>query len=194
MTPLYVEPELPRWWEWSVIVLTVGSLGILVAEMGLTRSSPEATALRWIDTGICGVFVTDFALRLAKANRRRHFLRRNWIDLLGAIPLVGPLHTFRVVRLVRILRFTRIAVLTRRLMRRFDIAMPTQTLGYLGLVAMAVWLAAGFTFYGFEGGTNESVHGVDDALLVEHDHALHRRLRRPLPDHRRRPHRGVHHR
>lgn len=161
---LYVEPEVPRWWDWGVIVLTVASLVILVVDMGLDEHTAEATTLRIVDTVICGVFVVDFAFRMAKAQRRWVFFKRNWIDLLGAIPLVGPLHAFRLVRLIRILRFTRIAVLTRRLMRRFDVAMPSQTFGYLGVVAMVVWLLAAFVFYGFESETNPNVRGIDDAL------------------------------
>lgn len=162
--PLYVEPEVPRWWDWSVIVLTVASLVILVVDMGLDERSSSAEALRAVDTVICGVFVVDFGFRMARAKRRWVFFKRNWIDLLGAIPLVGPLHTFRLVRFIRILRFTRIAVLTRRLLRRFDVAMPTQTFGYLGAIAVVVWLTAAFVFYGFENETNPNVRGIDDAL------------------------------
>jgi voltage-gated potassium channel len=164
LSPLYVEPKLPSWWDWSVVILTVASIAILLVEMGMDPASTESFVLRWIDTGICGVFFVDFGLRAAKAGHGWEFAKRNWIDLLGAIPLVGPLHTLRVVRLVRILRFTRIAVLTRRLMRRFDVAMPTETLGTLGVVALIVWLGAASAFFGFEEGANEGIDGFDDAL------------------------------
>lgn len=161
---LYVEPKLPAWWDWGVIVLTAFSLLLLVAESSVAAESVEGHWLRWIDTAVCGVFVLDFAVRFARADKRWTFVKRNWFDLLGAIPLVGPLRTFRVVRLIRILRFTRVITLARRLMRRFDVAMPSQTFGYLGAIAVIVWLTAAFVFYGFESGVNESVRGIDDAL------------------------------
>lgn len=164
LSPLYVEPRLPGWWDGSVVFLTVASLVILVVEMALPEDSFESFVLRWTDAGLCAVFVLDFVARLVRAERRWAFVRRNWLDLLGAIPLVGPLRSLRIVRLVRILRFTRIAVLSRRLMRRFDVTVPSETFGSLGVVAIVIWLTAAAAFYGFEDGYNNGLDGFDDAL------------------------------
>jgi voltage-gated potassium channel len=162
---LYVEPALPRWWDATVIVLTTVSLVFLVVDLGFEDDTSDLMqGLRWADAAICGVFLVDFGLRLARAKQRWQFFKRNWIDLLGAIPLAGPLHALRIVRVVRILRFTRIAVLSRRLLRYFDVAVPTQALGYLTLVTLAIWLIAGMSFYAFEHGINENVDAIDDAL------------------------------
>ncbi len=162
---LYVEPELPRWWDTTVIALTAASLAFLVVDLGFEDdTSFWIEGLRWVDAALCGVFIVDFGLRMARSKQRWQFFKRNWLDLLGAIPLVGPLRTLRVVRVVRILRFTRIAVLTRRLLRHFDIAVPTQALGYLTLITVAIWLAAGMSFFAFEHGVNENVRAIDDAL------------------------------
>lgn len=164
LSPLYLEPRMPSWWDGLVVFLTVSSLVILVVEMALPPDSFESFVLRWTDAGLCGVFVLDFAVRLVRSDRRWAFVRRNWIDLLGAIPLVGPLRSLRIVRLVRILRFTRIAILSRRLMRRFDVSVPSETFGSLGAVAIAIWLSAAAAFYGFEQGENDAIDGFDDAL------------------------------
>ena len=164
LTPLYVEPTLARWWDQLIIVLTIGALSILLVDMSLDPASRAAITLGWVDLGLCAFFMIDFALRFRKANDRWRFLRRNWADLLGAIPLVGPLRTARFIRVIRILRLTRIGALTYRLFRRYDLPFPGQTLGTLAIVTIAIWLAAAGSFYGFEEGVNEGIRGLDDAL------------------------------
>jgi len=165
LSPLYVEPVMPRWWDRSVIALTVGALGLLVVDMGLDDPTSEtAHLIGWIDLGFCTVFVVDFVARYRRATHKWRFVKRNWIDLLGSIPLVGPLRTARAIRLVRLVRLTRIAALTRRLMRRYDIPVPGRALWNLAIVTTVIWLGAAGLFYYFEHGVNEGIVGLDDAL------------------------------
>lgn len=157
---------MPWWWDRMIIVFTVLAIGLLLAlEVG-ELSERNAARLEAVDVALCGLFLGDFLIRLRKARgHRARFLRRNWFDLLGAIPLVGPLRTARLMRLVRILRFARLAVLGRRLMRHYDLPVaPTQTFVNLVLVTTAVWVLAAWSFFSFEDGTNESITGFGDAL------------------------------
>ncbi|MEM1030865.1 MAG: ion transporter [Myxococcota bacterium] len=147
---LYVEPQLPLWWDLVVIVLTVTSLGALAVEAVFTLPPQLSTLLRWGDHAVCAVFAAEFFYRLWLAPRRRAFLRRNWIDLLGAVPAVEQLRSARIVRLVRLLRVTRVFSVWRRLARRYDVPMPTGALTNLGLTTVVVWLLSAFLFFRFE--------------------------------------------
>lgn len=165
LSPLYVEPVMPRWWDRSVILLTLAALVLLVVDMGFEDPSSElARTVGWIDLAFCTVFVIDFAVRYRRATHKWRFVKRNWVDLLGSIPLVGPLRTARAIRLVRLVRLTRIAALTRRVMRRYDIPVPGRALWNLALVTAFIWLGAGGLFYYFEHGVNEGIVGLDDAM------------------------------
>ena len=161
---LYVEPALPKWWDRLIILLTVCTLAVIVVDFALDPTSRASIILGWVDLVFCVLFLFDFGWRFTKAPRKGAFLRRNWIDLLGAIPFVGPLRSARLVRLMRLVRLTRVVVLTRRVTRHFQFAVPSKALGYLGLAAVLWWLFAGMTFSMFERGNNDNIKGVDDAL------------------------------
>ena len=160
---IYVEPRMPRWWDRLIVGLTLVAIVLLLLDLGLDRDSPAAQAIGWTDFGLCMLFLADFGARFRRAERRWEFLRRNWIDVLGSIPFVGPLRAARAVRLVRLLRLMRVAVLVRKILQRHDVQVP-RSLRYIALVAAAIWLAAGGAFYAFEVGVNQNVHGFDDAL------------------------------
>lgn len=156
---------MPRWWDRSVIALTIGALVLLVVDMGLDDPTSElARTVGWIDLGFCAVFVIDFSVRYRRATHKWRFVKHNWIDLLGAIPLVGPLRTARAIRLVRLVRLTRIGALGRRLVRRYDIPLPGRALWNLAVVTVIIWLCAAGLFYYFEHGVNEGIVGIDDAV------------------------------
>lgn len=161
---LYVEPVLPAWWDRLVIASTVVSLGVIAVDLGLARDAWEAWYLGLVDLGFCALFLVDFGLRFSRASAKGEFLRRNWVDLAGAIPVVGPMRVARSVRLLRLLRLLRIVALGRRLVLGWNAALPLETVGHLGLVAFGFWFAAAGAFFAFERGRNPNVVGFDDAL------------------------------
>lgn len=156
---------MPRWWDRLVIVATVASLVVLGIDMGLDDPTTElAHAIGWIDFGFCTLFVIDFGARFRRATRKWAFVRRNFWDLLGSIPLAGPLRTARAIRLIRLVRLTRIAMLIRRLVQRYDLPVPGRALAGLGAVTTGIWIGAALLFFWFEHGVNEGIESIDDAL------------------------------
>lgn len=92
--------------------------------------SPEAHSLAeqasWV---IWITFVADFLVRLGLAERRGHFLRKNWLDIpVIALPLLRPL---RLLRLVTLLRF-----LDRRATNSLHGKVLTYVLGGSALLAL----------------------------------------------------------
>ena len=156
---------MPRWWDRLVIALTVGALALLGWDLSIDDPQSELGRLiGWIDLGLCAVFAYDFGWRYKRASHKRRFLRHNWWDLLGAIPLAGPLRTARAIRLVRLVRLTRIAALSRRLARRYDLPLPGRALTGLAFATTGIWIGAAVLFFWFEHGVNEGIEGLDDAL------------------------------
>lgn len=154
---------MPRAWELWIVVLTIVSCVLVVVEWSLEAKAEIAelrTELGWIDVALCAFFLVDFAIRLARSEARADFLRRNWIELLGAIPMVGPLRAVRLVRLFRIVRLWRGAHLLRR---RLEVRLPRE-IGQLGVAVVVIWVTTALALYAFEQGVNEHVNDVDDAL------------------------------
>ena len=154
---------MPRWWEVTVVGLTVISVLLVAFEWSLETKSELAvlrTALGWIDVTLCVGFLIDFFVRFARSEARREFFKRNWIELLGAIPLLGPLRAMRIVRLTRIVRIWRGA---HTLRRRLGVSLPAE-IGRLGIAVVVVWVLTASAMYAVESGVNEQIVGFDDAL------------------------------
>lgn len=156
--PREVDPRMPPWWERLIILLAVVSLVLFLVEW----SMDDQTA-RWIDRvdlGISLVFLADFLIRLGRSPHRWLFFKANWIDLLGAIPVVEPFNTFRLVRFVRLIRLWRME----RLLRNNRSVFFSEALGKLGQATLLVWASAALLFFWFEQGKNDNIKNVSDAL------------------------------
>ena len=96
-------------YQFFMLGLCVAVLAGLAVETS-GQLSPEAEQiLGYADFFVCGLFLLDFGLSLARAeNRLRYFLTWGWIDLLSSIPAVGFLRWGRAARIVRILRVIRV--------------------------------------------------------------------------------------
>ena len=97
-----------------ILVLTLYSLLIMVALL-LPLGGATSRLLMVYDNLICGVFLVDFILNLARAESKREYLieRRGWLDLLGSIPALGFFEFTALFRLARLSRLARIGRLLR---------------------------------------------------------------------------------
>ena len=92
-----------------ILVLTVYSLAIMAFDL---LPLPQATTslLNFYDNLICFVFLGDFALRITRAESKRHYFlnERGWLDLIGSIPTLGITKYGSLLRLARLSRLARI--------------------------------------------------------------------------------------
>lgn len=94
-------------WQIVILVLSVYVLLALAAEWILTLPSQALILLRWIDAGICIVFILDFFWQLWRSANRLRFLKWGWIDLVSSIPFLPLARWGRLVRIARILKVLR---------------------------------------------------------------------------------------
>ena len=155
---------MPRRWDLTVIAVTVLSLALVVVDALFDLGRVVARVIFWLDNAACLFFVVDFVRRYQRAVRKREFVRRNWVDLLGAVPLIDAFRGVRLIRLVRLVRLTRLAPYWQSLSRRYDIPMPTGALTSIGVFTVLVWVASASAFYRFERGHNDKITELSDAL------------------------------
>jgi voltage-gated potassium channel len=97
--------------------------------------------VRVVNLAIWGVFVVDYAIRLALSTDKKAFVKANVVDLLAILPA----DQFRALRLLRVLRLMRgVTVLTRAL-RDLRGIRETNGLGWVLLVALGVITASAVT-------------------------------------------------
>lgn len=90
--------------DWLMLVLAVVSIGLLSYE---TWWAVDEATRHWIltaDLVICALFAAEFLWRWREEGWRRDYLRRNWYEIIGMIPVAHPaLRAFRLFRVIRII-------------------------------------------------------------------------------------------
>jgi len=94
-------------YELFILVLIIFSLLMLAVYYLFSVSESTKEALLWIDLLISLIFLADFFRSLRRAPDKRGFLKWGWLDFLGSIPLILPLHLARLWRLIRAWRILR---------------------------------------------------------------------------------------
>lgn len=116
--------------DWLMLGLAVISVVLLAWEMFADVDEPTRQLIFGIDYAICAIFAAEFLWRWHQSGWTVEYVKRNWYELLGMIPLQHPvLRGFRLFRIMRILvlmaRFGRAAdralgdEFTYRLVNRF---------------------------------------------------------------------------
>jgi len=145
--------QLEGWLERPMQLLGFVWLGLLILELtrGLSPPLVAASTVIWV------LFIADFALRLALAPDRGHYLRRNWLTVLSlivpALRVLRVARAFRVLRLARAgrgIRLVKVVGSINRTMHALRRGMERRGLGYIVLLTLVVALAGAAGMYAFE--------------------------------------------
>ena len=90
-----------------LLALSILVLGMLFVEAAFRLEPGTKEILLRVDTAICLVFIYDFFHRLHRAERKLHFLKWGWIDLVSSIPAFSFLRVGRSFRIFRVFRLLR---------------------------------------------------------------------------------------
>lgn len=94
-------------WQIVILVLSIYVLFALTLEWLFPLPDQALILLRWIDAGICLVFIGDFFIRLFRVKNKLQFLKWGWIDLVSSIPFLPLARWGRLARIARILMVMR---------------------------------------------------------------------------------------
>lgn len=150
--------------EVAVLVLSIYVLGALLAQAVFHVSPEVSLLLDRIDTFVCIVFLTDFAVRYRRAPSKLAFMKWGWIDLISSIPAYDFLRWGRMVRIIRIVRIIRAFRSTRHL-TAFLFRRRTQSLALTAiLTAMVLVIFASIAVLVFEDEQASNIRTPFDAL------------------------------
>lgn len=91
--------------EVFVALLIVISVGLLLVEASLSRSSTLRASVEYANDVITWVFVGELSLRFLAERHKRRFFRRFWLDIIAVLPLFRAFRVLRILRLLRLFRF-----------------------------------------------------------------------------------------
>src|SRR4051812_46223610 len=134
-----------------MLVLCVCTIAALGAEATLKLDPESRLILQYADTGICALFLFDFALSLKRAKNPWQYLRTwGWLDLASSIPAFRLARWGRAVRVVRIIRVLR-GVRAAKILGQLMLARKAQsTFLAVSLVAMLLVIMASLSILQFE--------------------------------------------
>lgn len=108
-----MKPELrvlaPTPIELAMMILSVVAVAVVLVLQFAPLDRDERELLLLMDTVICVIFLTRFAIGLVKAQDKWAYVRAHWIDVLSSIPAVDVLRYGRLFQVLRVLRVLRMA-------------------------------------------------------------------------------------
>ncbi|MCY3786307.1 MAG: ion transporter [bacterium] len=154
--PFDIATRRGRLVEGGLALVVLASIGVLVAETTVDRSSTAFQWLRTADLAIWVVFCLEYAARLVAARPRRRYMFSFFglVDLLavlaGAPGLVGlrSVKILRILRAVRVLKLVRLSTAVDRFKAAFTDIRDELAI-YLGATAVLTFLAS-YGIYEFE--------------------------------------------
>ena len=135
------------------------AIGYLAASI---LADEENGVVPWLIGTLAVIFIVEFVARLLDAPSKRAYLRRHWLDLISAIPLVGGLRSLRLLRLLRLGAVLRILSASEQAAeaRGYE----HESLWFVAPTVLLTWFAAAAAYWWFEHGINTSLHTFGDAL------------------------------
>lgn len=90
--------------DWLMLVLALVSIGLLSWETFADLPAETTRRIILTDVVICAIFAVEFLWRWRGAGWEAGFVKRNWYEILGMIPVAHPaIRGFRLFRVIRIL-------------------------------------------------------------------------------------------
>ena len=91
----------------AILILSVVVLCALAADTVCDLPAEVSKVIQSLDTAVCVVLLTDFSVRLYRAESKLVFMKWGWIDLIASIPNLDVLRWGRMVRVLRVIRLLR---------------------------------------------------------------------------------------
>ena len=91
----------------AILLLSLVLLFALAIDTLFQLPHEVKTVTQIADTAICGILLTDFFVRLYRAESKLAFMKWGWIDLIASIPNLDVLRWGRMVRVLRVIRLLR---------------------------------------------------------------------------------------
>jgi voltage-gated potassium channel len=146
---------------WELVMAALAALFVVVGFIGDDAPTNLGGLLDALDIGLTGVFLAEFASRLAASRNRRAYLRGHWVDAIALIPTVRAL---RLLRLLRLLRMVRVFAGVFRALSSIERFAAHRGLLTLFGAWLTVAVICGTALYFAEVGVNPNVKSFGDAL------------------------------
>lgn len=157
--------QFERATEVPLLVMALVMVPLLVLPLLVELPLPVLRAFSGIDWFIWAAFAFEYTVRLSLSSNRRHFVLRQWPDLLiVALPLLRPLRLARSARALRLLRLTRVVAFLAIAESQGRQLLFRHKLHYMLLVTLLVVTASAVLILLVERGSGGSIVTIGDAL------------------------------
>lgn len=146
-----------RTWDAVMTLLAVIYVVVAIRDDDAPGSVPSVVVLV-----LSALFLIEFTVRCWDAPSRGAYVRRHWIDAVSAIPLIGGLRAFRLLRLLRLgAAFRVLRVMDAEIRRREG---ARESLWFVAPSLLVLWVASAYGIWALEHGRNPALHSFGDAL------------------------------
>lgn len=147
-----------------ILILSIYVLISLLIDSFIKLPLETSKILNYVDNGICGVFLVDFAVRFKKADNKLKFMRWGWIDLIASIPTFDFMRVGRLFRLVRLIRIMRAFRSTKHLVSHIFENKIKGTFTAVAVIAILMVIFSSIAILQFETEPNSNIKTAEDAI------------------------------
>ena len=158
--------RLDRYLDLPLALASILLVLIAVVELGGEVAEPWRGRLVVLGWALSGLFLVEFAVKIALAPVKRTYLRHNWLDVLVLlVPFLRVLRLLRVLRATRALPLFRLLVFGGRGSEGALVLLRRRRLGQLALISVLVILIGATLGFILENGVPGSqIETFGDAL------------------------------
>lgn len=148
----------------AILLLSLYTVGALAVSTVFKLNPETLSLLNKIDTIICFVFLSDFAVRFYLADNRTVFMRWGWIDLVSSIPMLDVFRWGRLIRVIRILRILRGVRSARIIMCSLFAHRAKSTFGVVAMISATLVICSSLAILNAEDEPESNIKTSGDAL------------------------------
>ncbi len=147
-----------------MLLLSIYALGAVFVQSAFPLPEKVDSLLDEIDFFVCGVFFTDFCIRLYEAPSKRSFLKWGWLDLISSVPKFQIFRAGRLLRVIRILRMLRAIRSTKILIQTLYANRAKSTLVSVASISLVLAIFASIAILNLETAPDSNIKTASDAL------------------------------
>jgi voltage-gated potassium channel len=154
--------------EAFIIILIITDLFLLILMTFIELPASTVVMIIDFDLFVCIMLFFEFIIRIMNEERKLHYMRKNWIDIVAMIPLDFLIlisgDFFGFIRFIRIIRIVRVLVLLKKGQKNILDFLRKTKLVHGAVIFLFILSAGTISFFLLENGSNTDVDSYDDAL------------------------------
>ncbi|MBI5680211.1 MAG: ion transporter [Methanobacterium sp.] len=163
-----IDSRIRKILEAIIIILIITDLFLLILITFINIPPQTVSLIIDFDLFVCIVLFFEFVIKIRTEEKKLHYIRKNWIDIVAMIPvdflILLSADYMGFIRFIRLIRIFRVLVLLKKGQKNILEFLKKTNVVHGAVIFLFIIAAGTVSFFLLEGGINDDVDSYDDAL------------------------------